>query len=158
MPRPETHPSIIREIRRVKGWTQSYLAELIGTTLTTIARIENGTLPLSRKLALRICWKTQVFYRDLIENKGGWPQTRHGNLTKNDASLLPPGMTPEQVEENLVANATWRAECVYKALKKVPEGQNKIWAMDAAIMEAFELVEKEFGISEVIDEMLGRRY
>jgi transcriptional regulator with XRE-family HTH domain len=156
MPRPESHYSILREIRKILGWTQTVLAKRIGTTLTSIARIENGTLPLSRKLALRICGTTHVPYKDLIGNKKGHPQDVFGRpLTKStieDSAKKAASLTPGDYK-NLVQNAAARAELVYRVLKDVRLGSTTVWAMDAAIQDAFETIAREFGIEKEVDRL-----
>ncbi|OQP88179.1 hypothetical protein BTR14_01605 [Rhizobium rhizosphaerae] len=43
-------PELVRAARGLLGWSQQQLADLAGTTVRTINRLENGEAPPSRKL------------------------------------------------------------------------------------------------------------
>jgi hypothetical protein len=125
--------------------------------MSAVNRIENGSLKLSRKLGLRICWSTGVHYRDLMANTPGVPQTRNGDLTKESFEAMAQAVAAiddvDQVLQSLILNAATRADLLYQALNQAPCGRTKMWAMDAAIMEAFEFIEKEFGLSKRVDKL-----
>ena len=53
----------------------SLAARLLGTSEAAINRIENGSLRISKKLALRVFWLTGVYYRDILKMQ---PLTRSG--------------------------------------------------------------------------------
>jgi DNA-binding XRE family transcriptional regulator len=152
MPRSPSHYSIVREIRKRVGWTQAQLAERIGTSWISISRVENGSLKISRKLALRLTWETGVPYRDIMNNKVGPPQTQRDgelDLTKiSNMDIHARRLTFEQIQKSLVDNATYRAELLYRAAHAT--APRKIWSLDAAIMIAFEELAEEFGLTNEV--------
>src|SRR6516164_6973499 len=152
MPRSPSHRSIVREIRKCLRWTQFELARRIGTTMTTINRIENGSLKISRKLAWRLCWASGVSYKDIVENKSGVPRNRYGNLNPETHKLFEKGAsewTDEQLA-SLVDNAKYLAETLHRAARETEKNEKKIWSLDAAIQLAFEEVAEEFGLTRAV--------
>src|SRR5258708_18067774 len=155
MPRSPSHYSIVREIRKRLKWTQAQLAERIGTTWISISRVENGSLKISRKLALKLSFETGVSYRDIMTNKGGVPQTQIGlekmdldpsKISEMDARARE--LTFEEIQKTLVDNATFRAELLYRAAQAA--APRKIWPLNAAITLAFEELAKEFELTDAV--------
>ena len=57
----------LRELRELKGWTQSELANAIGTTQVTVSRLESGVKPRADVAQLiRICQTLGVTMSELI--------------------------------------------------------------------------------------------
>jgi len=54
MPRKPSFNHPLRKIRTAAGWTQGKCAEMLGVSRDTIQSVENGRLPMSDELALRV--------------------------------------------------------------------------------------------------------
>jgi DNA-binding XRE family transcriptional regulator len=146
MPRKPTHRSIVRDIRVVLGLTQTALAKRLGTTTITINRIENGSLKISRRLALRLSWSTGVKYQDIVTNAPGRPQTWHGELRGDRLDELDQkarNLSAEQLG-TIIDDVKYRAELILKAV--LADAPRKLWSLDAAIQTAFDGLEEEFGL------------
>jgi transcriptional regulator with XRE-family HTH domain len=149
MSRPPTHYSIVREIRKILGWTQPTLANRIGMTAVTIARIESGSLKASHKAALRIAVTTGVRYPDILANKRGVPQTLFGDLQPDgakDSEEHSRNMTPEQVDLLIYGGAQQISHLIKDCLADVRTAR-KVWALMPAIEVALDELRKEFGIA-----------
>jgi DNA-binding XRE family transcriptional regulator len=147
MPRKPTHRSIVRDIREECGWTQTALARRLGTTPITVNRIENGSLKISRRLALRLSWSTGVKYLDIMANAPGRPQTRHGVFSRDQLDEFDQkarNLTAKEFD-SLIDNATYRATLILKAA--LADAPRKFWSLDAAIEASFDDLEKEFGLT-----------
>jgi DNA-binding XRE family transcriptional regulator len=152
MPKVPTHPSIIREIRSVLGWDQKKLGKRIGISFETIRRVENGSLPPSRKLAIRLFWATGVSFEDILSNRPGRPRSWPlGEPLERDAPkrLEDRARALSETEvETMIDNVRYYGELTLLACKEIaPE---KIWALDAAILLKFEELQAEFNLGSAI--------
>jgi transcriptional regulator with XRE-family HTH domain len=149
MPRKPSHRSIVRDIREKMGLTQSNFADRLGTTFITISRIENGSLKISRKLALRISWSTGVVYRDIIKNVSGPLQTWDGSeLTRSRSWELEQKackLSDKDLELTL-ASITKRVDLLLR--KAIGSAPKKFYSLNAAIVDALASLEKEFGLDK----------
>jgi transcriptional regulator with XRE-family HTH domain len=68
MPRPPTKLHVLRTIREILGLSQVALAKKIGVAPVTIKKIENHTIPMSKKTAELITDFTGVDKQQLLEN------------------------------------------------------------------------------------------
>ena len=147
MPRKPSNRSIIREIRQVLGWTQLQLANRLGVTLSTLNRVENGSLKISRRLALRLCWATGVPYADIVSNKEGPPQTLRGPLSPETLVRMDQEvreLKPQDLKM-LATNVAWLAESLFRAAFE--DAPAKLWSLDAAIQAELAELETEFGLA-----------
>ena len=71
MPRKPTHRHVLRDLRTVLGMTQSKFADMLGVSLITVNRIENGSLNISRKIAVHVHVATGVRAAELMKGKTG---------------------------------------------------------------------------------------
>jgi transcriptional regulator with XRE-family HTH domain len=69
MPRPPSHPHVLRTARKILGFTQKDLADRVGIATVTLQKFENGDASISRQIALRISVETGLDVTDLIKNK-----------------------------------------------------------------------------------------
>ena len=60
------HENRIRELRKVRGWSQTKLGEKIGVSHVTISRLENGIRPLSLKYIYRLSDTLECHPSDLL--------------------------------------------------------------------------------------------
>jgi DNA-binding XRE family transcriptional regulator len=155
MSRHATHRSIIREIRKICGWTQTGLANQIGTTTITVNRIENDSLKVSKKLALRISWVTGVSTEDILKNKPGHPQTPSGPLTKDKIKELEV-MSQRATEEQQRYLAQFAAEHVAFLVQAcLDDSPRKLWSLQAAIKSAVEEIAEDFGLTKAFKKAKG---
>lgn len=66
----------IRELRTQKGWSLAQLAEVAGTTATSISRIEIGARTPSLGMLFSIAAALEISFAELVERaygKGGEP-------------------------------------------------------------------------------------
>ena len=56
----------LKDVRKIKGFSQEELASLVGTTRQTIISIEKGTFNPSAKLALLLCVALDCKFEDLF--------------------------------------------------------------------------------------------
>jgi transcriptional regulator with XRE-family HTH domain len=150
MPKKPSHRSIVRDIREILGLTQTALAKRLGTTMITINRIENGSLKISRRLALRLSWSTGVNYQDLLTNAPGRPQTWHGELSSDRLEQLDQkarNLSAEQLA-TMIDDVAYHAELMFKAV--LANAPRKLWSLDAAIGAAFDQLEQEFGLTRSV--------
>ena len=56
----------LKDVRKIKGFSQEQLAELVGTTRQTIIAIEKGVFNPSAKLALILCTALDCKFEDLF--------------------------------------------------------------------------------------------
>lgn len=56
----------LKDVRKIKGFSQEQLAELVGTTRQTIIAIEKGVFNPSAKLALLLCVALDCKFEDLF--------------------------------------------------------------------------------------------
>jgi len=155
MSRSPTHRSILREIRNILGWTQTTLAERIGTTPITVNRIENHSLKISKRLAWRICWTTGVYQQDILNNKPGQPQTPSGPLTKDSLGRMEEisqNMTEEQ-QRYLVEFATEHVAFLVKACFN--DSPRKLWSLQSAVKSAVEEIAEDFGLTKAFKKARG---
>jgi transcriptional regulator with XRE-family HTH domain len=152
MPKAPRHHSILREIRRTLGWNQEELGRRIGTAVGTINRIENGTLTISRRLALRLYWLTGVDWKDIVANRKGRPQTRYGPLDRTHLDrLVERARTLSDKEfDSLRDNAKYFFDIVLVAARIY--APHKLWAIDAAILCASEELLEEFHLEPGIEQ------
>jgi DNA-binding XRE family transcriptional regulator len=136
------------------GLTQDQLAKRLGTTWVTINRIENGSLKISRKLALRLSALTGVQYGDIKENEPGPLRTWHGQLSSGRLDQLDQmarELAPRQLK-TLIGNATYRAELILTAALQ-QDAARKFWTLDAAIEAMFDELEHEFGLQRLVRQL-----
>lgn len=60
---PRSPGRLLKGLRAREGWTQSDLAERLGTTKTVISDMETGRRPISRKTAMKLEEMTGTDYR-----------------------------------------------------------------------------------------------
>jgi transcriptional regulator with XRE-family HTH domain len=157
MPRPPSHYSIVREIRKRLGITQEQLAARLGVGWSTVNRIENGDMEqISRRLALLLSDHTGVHLGDILRNREGEPRTWYGNLTKHlplrggrrDQFARALGV---QHLKTLIGNAEYRAELILRAMME--SAPQRLWTLDSAIEIAFDELEREFGLQEIVERL-----
>jgi transcriptional regulator with XRE-family HTH domain len=68
MPRPPSHPHVLRTARQRKGFTQTRLAKRAGVSVATIKQIESGKTKVSRITANRIATILRLDVQQLQEN------------------------------------------------------------------------------------------
>ena len=68
-PKLPNHP--LRLLRVTLGLSRKQFAEVIGVAADTIVSLENDRLPMSERLARRICLITGAHYRELVKGKEG---------------------------------------------------------------------------------------
>ncbi len=56
----------LKDVRKMKGFSQEQLAEMIGTTRQTVIAIEKGMFNPSAKLALLLCVALDCKFEDLF--------------------------------------------------------------------------------------------
>ena len=79
MPRKPSVKHPLREVRAATDATsQSKFAEMVGVSAATVQAVENGKLPLSKKLALRIRRATGADHRELLKGAKGKALTVFG--------------------------------------------------------------------------------
>ena len=107
----------IRELRNLKGMTQSQFARLIGIDPSTVGHLENGRMKVSDRIADKI-W--EVFGVDVHEADAGKPvrKTKARKMKIFVQSPLGGNITPEEIEAKIPENA----DCVF-----VRVDQNKLW-------------------------------
>jgi DNA-binding XRE family transcriptional regulator len=153
MPKKPSHRSIVRDIRKELGFTQAQLAARLGTSWVTINRIENDSLKISRKLALRLSTLTGVLMQDILTNAAGPLRPWYGDFSGGNLDRLDQmarSLGPRQLK-TLIGNATYRAELILMAaLENAPR---QLWSLDAAIEAAFDELEEEFGLRESVKKL-----
>ena len=107
----------IRELRNLKGMSQSQFAALIGITSSTVGHMENGRMRVSDRIADKI-W--EVFGVDVheAENVKPAPKARARKMEIYVQSPLGGNITPEEIEAKIPEDA----DCVF-----VRVDQNKLW-------------------------------
>ena len=107
----------IRELRNLKGMTQSQFAGLIGIDPSTVGHMENGRMKVSDRIADKI-W--EVFGVDVHEGETIKP-ARKAKAKKMEIFVQSPlggNITPEEIEAKIPDDA----DCVF-----VRVDQNKLW-------------------------------
>jgi transcriptional regulator with XRE-family HTH domain len=157
MPRSPSHYSIVREIRKRLGLTQTQLAARLKVAWVTLNRIENDHDKLSRRIALLLSEQTGVLFGDIMKNRQGVLRTWYGTLS---SERLPLGDTRRdkfaralgsQHLKTLIGNAEYRAELILGAMMEA--APQKVWTLDGAIEIAFDQLEQEFGLQEIVERL-----
>lgn len=107
----------IKELRQLKGLSQSRFAGLIGVDPSTVGHMENGRMKVSDRIADKI-W--EVFGVDVHEAGPGQPAKRP-KVRKMKIYVQSPlggNITPEEIEAKIPDDA----DCVF-----VRVDQNKLW-------------------------------
>ena len=107
----------IRELRILKGLTQSQFAGLLGVNPSTVGHMENGRMKVSDRIADKI-W--EIFGVDVHEGENGkaGKKTKAKKMEIYIQSPLGGNITPEEIEAKIPEDA----ECVF-----VRVDQNKLW-------------------------------
>jgi transcriptional regulator with XRE-family HTH domain len=157
MARSPTHQHIIREIRLTLGWSQEDLSRRIGINAGTLNRIENGTLQVSKRVALRIFWATGVPWKDIVDNQPGRPRTRLGVLDKSHLQRLDDTARDlsDKDRDTMRNNHADVIDDLFNACLK--DAPRKFWALDAAIMAALDEIKDEFALAGAVDEIHASR-
>src|SRR4030081_2751159 len=69
MPRPPTHPHVVRTARKILGISQKDLAARVGIATVTLQKFENGDSSISRDVAGRIASEMGLDATQVIKNK-----------------------------------------------------------------------------------------
>jgi transcriptional regulator with XRE-family HTH domain len=69
MPRPPTHPHVLRTARMILGFSQKDLAARVGVATITLQKFENGETSISRRLGWRIAMTTDLDIDQLMANR-----------------------------------------------------------------------------------------
>jgi transcriptional regulator with XRE-family HTH domain len=69
MPRPPSHPHVVRTARKILGISQKDLAARVGIATVTLQKFENGDSSISQEVAERIASELEVDVWDIIENR-----------------------------------------------------------------------------------------
>ena len=107
----------IRELRQLKGLSQSRFAALIGVNPSTVGHMENGRMKISDRIADKI-W--EVFGVDVHEEENLKParKAKARKMVIYVQSPLGGNITPEEIETKIPEDA----DCVF-----VRVDQNKLW-------------------------------
>lgn len=114
---PEGKTMTIRELRTLKGLSQSQFARLLGIDPSTVGHMENGRMKVSDRIADKI-W--EVFGADVHcgEEKKAAGKAKAKKMVIYVQSPLGGNITPEEIEAKIPEDA----DCVF-----VRVDQNKLW-------------------------------
>lgn len=153
MAKKETYSHIVREIRRVLGWSQEYLAQQLNCAMITVNKIENGSLAISKRLALRIEGLTDVPFEHILANRRGKPRNRIGELLqKNDPqkSLYAVQSLDGDQLESFVESHVFQVKLLVETCWECnPE---KFSSLNVVLRDAIQTIGEEFGLAKELKE------
>jgi transcriptional regulator with XRE-family HTH domain len=141
MPRPPSHPHVLRTARKILGFTQKGLAERVNIATVTLQKFENGDASISREIAVRIALVMDLDLNQLIENKN--PRRPLSWLTQTPLTkeefLEPPVYTEADTEEWITRLVPVIRELLNFSVKR----QTFAWVLHS-IKDSLEHVKAEF--------------
>jgi transcriptional regulator with XRE-family HTH domain len=152
MPRPPTFQSVVRNLRERFKLSQPALASRLGVSAMTIRKIENGSLAISRKFALRLSWATGTKFEDIMANKLD-AVSRLAGVTVEDLRMHDEHArnTTDEELDVFVRNVAYQAEQTFRAVRDY--APRKFYAIDAAIRTAIDAVNEEFEVESFIEKV-----
>jgi transcriptional regulator with XRE-family HTH domain len=156
MPRPHSHPHILRDLRATIGLSQAELAERVGVSAIAIQRIEGGSLALSSQLASRIMLATGISGGELLRGGNGKLIDALGRPYSAETFRwwkIKKMVGADRAKED-AENLGWWVEVLLKAAGRAKEG-NRYFAARDALINSLTTIRDEFGLGKLVDVILS---
>jgi len=156
MPRLPTHRHVLRDLRHAINRTQAQFAKLLGVSRVYINKIENGQIPVSPSLAIRVHVTTGINVDELVKGSDGklidlvgkpysaetfiWWQKK--SMRPNEADVIPH-----------VRNLRWWMWILLRAAAIHHKGVS-YHAVFAALVQSVNAIRRDFGLEETTDRLL----
>jgi transcriptional regulator with XRE-family HTH domain len=154
MPKAPTCYSIVREIRIALGLTQEELAARLGVYISTIRKVENGTLDISEQLARSLSSISDVATHDILTNRAGELRTRFKRGV-TPRLLLDRDRRAQELSakdrKTLFDNYLYQLELLIDAI--MVDRSYLLWTLDDAITLALHSLEDRFDLKEAIKKL-----
>ncbi len=149
------HP--VRQVRACLGYSQPAFAKLIGCSAPAIQRIENGTLPLSLKLANSIMEATGADPATLRGPRDGIAMAMSGGAYKKDSLKRYKTFVPLNDDELRRYLHTLIRYLELLLIASNRGGKFKTHAVNFALQDSFLKIAKDFGLEEGIHSFLTEK-
>ena len=156
MPRPPKHRHVLRDLRHVIKMSQAALAEAVGVSTVAVNRIENGSLPLSAPVALRIYLATGLSTQELMRGKNGklLDQYREPYTQATfDSWRNDPRKVSEKFAAPDAAGLQWWIEMLLRAAARKYGGKS-YQAVRMSLVQAIDAVCADFNLGKVVEGVL----
>jgi transcriptional regulator with XRE-family HTH domain len=152
MPRKPSQKHPVRDLRSILEISQGRFAEKIGIVPGTLKRIENNSLPLSRKLARRIMLEAGVDDGELLKGRlRSFPGVKY---QKKDYELWKGTFgpdSPKEAEDEAMKLAAW-IDILFQAAFE----QSRLWQVNEAVVDTLDDCVKTFALQHKVDGILRR--
>jgi transcriptional regulator with XRE-family HTH domain len=157
-PKASTH--VLRTTRKLYGFSQQKLANLVGCSLSTVKFIETLRLRPSADLAHRVYLETGLDPQQLIGNfSPGNPRDPTGQPLTTETINLRQGsrLSDEQAREHVDSSLALYS-AVLEALLDAAVRQKKLWALRPAFQAVVDKLLKDFDLEKDFRRILLDRY
>lgn len=157
MPRPVRHRHVLRDLRHAIKRTQSQFAKLLGVSRVYVNKIENGQLPVSPAVAVRVHVLTGISIDELNKGSAGklidhfgrpysaetfiWWQKKFRQPSEKDAAAL-------------ARNLRWWTWILLRGAAIHHKGI-AYSAVIAALVQSLDTIRREFGLIQTTDRLLS---
>jgi transcriptional regulator with XRE-family HTH domain len=157
MPRPETHRHVLRDLRRTIKRTQLQFAKMLGVSRVYVNKIENGQLPISPALAVRVHVLTGISIDELAKGSTGKLIDHFGRPYSAETFIWWQKSFRRPSEKDAAArarNLRWWTWILLRAAAIHHKGV-AYNAVIAALIQSLDTIRREFGLTETTARLLG---
>jgi transcriptional regulator with XRE-family HTH domain len=157
MPRPVRHRHVLRDLRHAIKRTQSQFAKLLGVSRVYVNKIENGQLPVSVALAIRVHVLTGISIDELTKGSAGKLIDHFGRPYSAETFIWWQKIFRQPTEKDAAARARNLRWWTWILLRGAAIHHKGIAynAVITALIQSLDTIRREFGLIQTTDRLLS---